>query len=138
MIVCYQAALKQERERSATSALTSSKHTELLRKLETLNALTDSNRVLREERCAFISRAEELSAKVVQLEAELAPLRESSREFNTKIDELGAENQTLRKQVVAWKARTNTLQVRFLLSSKMTFCSPFFMGLANFLRNFPK
>ena len=107
-----QASLQHERERSATSTLTSSKHTELLRKLETLNALTDSNRLLREERTTLATEKEELVSKISALEVELQPLRDASRDLNTRIDELTAENQTLRRQVVAWKARTNSLQER--------------------------
>lgn len=94
-----QATLKKERERSTTSTLASSKHTELLRKLETLKALTDSNRLPREDRCKFIKGAGELVAMVMQLEFELALPREPSKEFNTKINEPGAENKTPNKQI---------------------------------------
>lgn len=104
--------LHQERERAATSALTSEKHTEMLRRLETLNALTDSNRLLREERSNLASRAEELGEKVKALEAELEPLRTSNQESTSRLEELSTENQTLRKQVVVWRTRTNALQER--------------------------
>ncbi|XP_032788122.2 nucleoprotein TPR isoform X2 [Daphnia magna] len=107
-----QANLHQERERSATSALTSEKHTEMLRRLETLNALTDSNRLLRDERGGLVSRVEELTVKVSALEAELEPLRANNNESASRLEELSAENATLRKQVVAWRTRTNALQER--------------------------
>ena len=104
-----QAVLLREKDRSS-SLSTTSNDTEMLRQLETLNALTDSNRLLREERVNFLSQKEELMAKVKALEDELLPLRDSSRDSNSRIDTLTTENQTLRKQVMAWKNRTNTLQ----------------------------
>ncbi|XP_057373674.1 nucleoprotein TPR-like [Daphnia carinata] len=107
-----QTNLQQERERSATSALTSEKHTEMLRRLETLNALTDSNRLLRDERGGLVSRVEELTVKVSALEAELEPLRSNNHDSASRLEELSAENATLRKQVVAWRTRTNALQER--------------------------
>ncbi|KAI9556759.1 Nucleoprotein TPR [Daphnia sinensis] len=107
-----QTNLQQERERSATSALTSEKHTEMLRRLETLNALTDSNRLLRDERGGLVSRVEELTVKVSALESELEPLRATNHESASRLEELSAENATLRKQVVAWRTRTNALQER--------------------------
>ena len=45
-----EAVLNSEREKSEIDVVTTSKHAELLRKVETLNAITDSNRILREER----------------------------------------------------------------------------------------
>ena len=84
----------------------------MLRRLETLNALADSNRLLRDERATILGRVEELTAKVLSLETELEPLRANNREATGKLDSLTAENDTLRKQVQAWQARTNALQNR--------------------------
>ena len=110
--ITFKAEIKQDRERTATSSLTSSKHTELLRKLETLNALTDSNRILREERGNLTTRVEEMSAKLTALQVEVEPLRGTNTRLSDKVDELTAENQTLRKQMMAWKNRTSVLQER--------------------------
>lgn len=84
----------------------------MLRRLETLNALTDSNRLLREERSSLATRVEELNVKINALETELGPLRSNSQETASRLEEFSAENQTLRKQVVAWRTRTNALQER--------------------------
>ena len=84
----------------------------MLRRLETLNALTDSNRLLRDERSDLVSKLEELTVKVSALETELEPLRATNHEATSKLDELSTENNTLRKQVVAWKNRATALQER--------------------------
>ena len=75
--------MNEERERSATSVLTSEKHTEMMRRLETLNALTDSNRLLREERSSLTVRLDEIT-----LRAEVALLRLAQRESSARLEEL--------------------------------------------------
>jgi len=67
--------------------------------LETLNALTDSNRLLREERAQLSQRHDQMAAKVAALELELEPLRSADQTVRARVDELSVENQTLRKQV---------------------------------------
>lgn len=104
--------MNEERERSATSVLTSEKHTEMMRRLETLNALTDSNRLLREERSGLTARLEEITTRAASLEAEVEPLRSAQRESSARLEELTAESATLRAQVETWRKRTNALQER--------------------------
>ena len=45
-------------------AQTTARHQELLKKVETLNALTDSNRMLREEKDRLDQQVQQLEAKV--------------------------------------------------------------------------
>lgn len=75
--------MNEERERSATSVLASEKHTEMVRRLETLNALTDSNRLLREERSSLALRLNNFTAR-----AETDPRRLAQRESSSRLEEL--------------------------------------------------
>lgn len=69
----------------------SDKHTEMMRRLDTLNALTDSNRLLHEEKSNLMIQLEEMTARTASLEAEVGLLRSAQ-------EELTAESATLRSQ----------------------------------------
>lgn len=104
-----QAELATEREKSETGVVTAAKHEDILRKLETLNAITDSNRVLREERDSLNKRIKELSERLLKAEDELFPLQEKVRELSVKIESATSENSTLRVEATRWRQRANLL-----------------------------
>nr|CAD7570545.1 unnamed protein product [Timema californicum] len=79
-----QESLKAEAEVTDTSVATSAKHAELLRKVDMLNAITDSNRGLREEQFLLQSKVKELTERVKKLNSELEPAMKENREFSTK------------------------------------------------------
>lgn len=89
-------ALYINRREDSSSSLNNEKHQELLRKVETLNAITDSNRVLREERDALAIKFSALQERVTKVEDELIPMQEKNREFETKTENLITENASLR------------------------------------------
>lgn len=89
-------SLLVEQERMEASSVTAVKHSELLRKLETLNAITDSNRILREERDGLQARVNELLKQVEKLEKELGPLQESNTDLSSRVESMTAENVALR------------------------------------------
>lgn len=95
-----------------TSALNSSRHEELLRKVETLNAITDSNRILREERDSLAIKFSALQERVTKVEDELIPLQEKNREFEVKNETLTTENISLRTEATRWRTRANALLER--------------------------
>ncbi|GAB1864152.1 Nucleoprotein TPR [Camponotus japonicus] len=101
--------LNSEREKSEINVMTTSKHAELLRKVETLNAITDSNRILREERDHLSAKVNELSAKVNSLSEEVVPLRDISRNLTAKTEALMEENNSLKGEATRWRQRANTL-----------------------------
>ncbi|KAI4487065.1 hypothetical protein M0802_012054 [Mischocyttarus mexicanus] len=101
--------LNSEREKSEIDVVTTSKHAELLRKIETLNAITDSNRILREERDSLTSKVNELTSKVMVLSEELVPLRDTSRDLVAKNEALIQENTGLKGEATRWRQRANAL-----------------------------
>ncbi|XP_055634445.1 nucleoprotein TPR isoform X2 [Toxorhynchites rutilus septentrionalis] len=107
-----QAELTSEREKSVTGVVTTTKHDEILRKLETFNAITDSNRVLREERDGMNKKIKELSERLLKAEDELFPLQEKVRELTVKIESATNESSTLRLEATRWRQRANLLVER--------------------------
>ncbi|EGI65458.1 Nucleoprotein TPR [Acromyrmex echinatior] len=104
--------LNSEREKSEINVMTTSKHAELLRKVETLNAITDSNRILREERDSLSVKVNELTTKVNSLSEEVVPLRDISRDLTVKTEALTEENTSLKGEATRWRQRANTLLER--------------------------
>ncbi|XP_054741283.1 nucleoprotein TPR [Anastrepha obliqua] len=102
-------SLTQERAKSETLVVSTTKHEEILRKIENLNAITDSNRILREERNSLVSRVKELNEHITAIENDLLPLQNQNRELSTKIEELTSENTSLRTEAIKWRQRANVL-----------------------------
>ncbi|XP_067629851.1 nucleoprotein TPR isoform X2 [Eurosta solidaginis] len=102
-------SLNQERAKSETLVVSATKHEEILRKIENLNAITDSNRILREERNSLASRVKELNEHITSIENDLVPLQTQNREFSAKIEELTSENTSLRTEAIKWRQRANVL-----------------------------
>ena len=65
-----------ERERSDSAAMSSARHAELLEKVQTVSALNDSNRMLREERDKFAVSVTEIADKLSAAEERLKPVQE--------------------------------------------------------------
>lgn len=89
-------SLLVEQEEMEASSVTAAKHSELLRKVETLNAITDSNRILRGERDGLQVKVRELLEQVEKLEKELGPLKESNTDLSARVESMTAENVALR------------------------------------------
>ncbi|XP_060802413.1 nucleoprotein TPR isoform X3 [Amyelois transitella] len=105
-------ALAAERERSEVKMVTVNKQSDILRKVETLNALTDSNRILREERDSLSARVEELTTLVKSLEDKLLPLQEKISDLTSKNETLVSENTALKADCARWRTRVNALVER--------------------------
>lgn len=102
-------SFNQERAKSETLVVSATKHEEILRKIENLNAITDSNRILREERNSLAARVKELNDHINTIENDLLPLQNQNRELSTKIEELTSENTSLRTEAIKWRQRANVL-----------------------------
>lgn len=105
-------ALATERERSEVSMVTINKQSDILRKVETLNALTDSNRILREERDALSARVEELTSATKAMEEQLIPLQEKITDYTSRTESLLSENTALKADCARWRTRVNALVER--------------------------
>ncbi|EFA01249.2 nucleoprotein TPR isoform X2 [Tribolium castaneum] len=103
------AAVETERQKSEVSVVTAAKHAEVLRKVETLNAITDSNRALRQERDTMKNQISELKQRAETLAAELAPTLEKNRELNIKAEAMQTENISLRAECTKWRQRAQML-----------------------------
>ncbi|XP_045464850.1 nucleoprotein TPR isoform X2 [Harmonia axyridis] len=101
--------VENERQKSEISVVTAAKHAEVLRKVETLNAITDSNRALRIERDNLHTEVTNLRTRTEKLEAELAPLQERNIELSVKSESLQTENVSLRAEYNRWRQRANIL-----------------------------
>lgn len=104
--------MKNERESSESNLKASARHAELLRKIDTLNAVTDSNRMLREERDKFKEEVASLKESLAKAESALVPLTEEKEKLNEKIETLTTENQALLMDVARWKQKANALAER--------------------------
>ncbi|XP_018575772.1 nucleoprotein TPR isoform X3 [Anoplophora glabripennis] len=103
------ATVELERQKTEVTVVSAAKHGEVLRKLETLNAITDSNRTLRQERDTLLTQITELRERAERLEAEVAPLQEKNRDLTTKADQMQNENISLRAECTRWRQRANML-----------------------------
>ncbi|ODN06320.1 Nucleoprotein TPR [Orchesella cincta] len=101
--------LSELQDTSHVSIITSAKQADLLRKVETLSALTDSNRMLREEKDAAVKELEELKQKVAVLDVEIGPLREKSSELEGRCEALLNENTALKQDIGRWRTRAASL-----------------------------
>uniref|UniRef100_A0A2A4JSC9 Nucleoprotein TPR n=1 Tax=Heliothis virescens TaxID=7102 RepID=A0A2A4JSC9_HELVI len=104
--------LAAEREKSEVSMVTVTRQSDILRKVETLNALTDSNRILREERDTLSSRVEELTATAKAMESQLTPLQDQISDISSKNETLQSENNALKADCARWRTRVNALVER--------------------------
>lgn len=65
--------------------------------METLNALTDSNRTLREERDRLVTRVAQLEQEAERIESEVvAPTKEQITKLTNQVELLTTENTALR------------------------------------------
>ncbi|XP_063920607.1 nucleoprotein TPR isoform X2 [Zophobas morio] len=103
------AAVEAERQKSEVSVVTAAKHAEVLRKVETLNAITDSNRALRTERDSLKAQINELKERADSLASELAPTQEKNRELSIKAEAMQTENISLRSECTKWRQRAQML-----------------------------
>lgn len=88
------------------------KQSDIIKKIETLDALSDNNRQLRIERDNFQARIENLTIHVKNIEQEVSPLKEKNSQMLSKIDSLETENNLLKGDIKRWKTRVNFLIAR--------------------------
>ncbi len=103
------AALTAERAKGSSSEISSGRYADLLQKVQTVSALTDSNRMLREEKAKLDGELATSKTENINLTAELGPLREKVRTTDEREEALKLEMQALRQDNSVWKARAEQL-----------------------------
>merc|ERR1739838_317658 len=102
-------SLSQEREKSQTSMASAGKYGELMRKVHTVDALADSNRVLREEKDSLKLKADEAVSRQDSLEKQIQPMQEKIREHVNRIESLMVDKKSLDTEKGMYKKRTQEL-----------------------------
>ncbi|XP_077290452.1 nucleoprotein TPR-like [Arctopsyche grandis] len=91
------------------SDIVSAKHSGVIRKVETLNAMSDCFVDLRKERDHLHAQVQEMSKKYTELSNSIVHLQENNNELSAKISLLQTENNNYRTEVVKWKNMANAL-----------------------------
>ena len=104
-----QKALNVATEKSQSEMLPSSKYSQLLEKVQTIPALSDSNRFLREERDTLKSSLEETTEKLKALQDSSAPLQEKLKNLTETEEKSSAEITALKADNLRWRQRVNQL-----------------------------
>ncbi|XP_018026947.1 nucleoprotein TPR isoform X2 [Hyalella azteca] len=103
------AELNQARLDQQASLDTTSRYGELLRKVHTVDALADSNRLLRQEKDDLQQRADQDRARADALAAQVEPLNIKIAETLAEVETLQVEKKALEKDIEMYKKRTQEL-----------------------------
>merc|ERR1719206_864204 len=98
-----QATLDRERQAQSQSVMSASKHSELIRKVETLSAVTDSNRMLREEKEKLEKEVIKFKEATIKAESVVAPLEEKLKVAEEKVSTLQVEKHAQQSEAEKWK-----------------------------------
>jgi len=104
-----EANLENERSNQSFAMMSASKHSDLIRKVETLSAVTDSNRMLREEKEKIDQENDALKKIIADNEALKAPMEERLKQSEEKISTLTVDKLALQAEVEKWKKRSDQL-----------------------------
>ena len=104
-----EAALARHQERESGAVLSATKHGELIRKVETLSAVTDSNRMLREAKEKLEKTVEGHAATAATAQAALAPMEAKLKDMEDRVGNLVVEKAVLQKESDEWKKRADQL-----------------------------
>lgn len=92
--------------------------------VESLNLLSDSNRLLREERDRQLLQLRELEERCRQLEGEMGPLKENNKSLTAQKDALLAEKTALRYPSPQSHSQTSPGGLRMRLIFLVSYPSP--------------
>ncbi|KAB7506415.1 Nucleoprotein TPR [Armadillidium nasatum] len=87
--------LAEEREKNQASIESTGKYAEMMRKVHTLDALADSNRLLREEKENLKISLDAVNAKISSLQSQIEPLQGRIHEKEKMLDKIIAEKKSL-------------------------------------------
>ena len=89
--------------------MSAGKHADLIRKVESLSALTDSNRLLREEKVKLESIVNSCTEEAEQARAAVTSLEAKIKELEDKVGNLSVDKAALVHEAENWKKRSDQL-----------------------------
>jgi nucleoprotein TPR len=101
--------LKELGEVAKATEETAADYEDILNKVQMLNVLTDSNKLLREEKDGFLKEIKDLKKSVGKYEQQIQSLTDLQRTLISSKDSLLAEKLALKNEVDRWSTRTNQL-----------------------------
>ncbi|CAH8572425.1 unnamed protein product [Dicrocoelium dendriticum] len=104
-----QQELEKERKANELAMETTQRHSELMQRVEQLNLVTESNRLLRHERETLHSSLCAVEKQLHDIEAQVGPLRAENNELAAQLDSLTSERVSLEEERDRWKERCNRL-----------------------------
>ncbi|XP_027875639.1 nucleoprotein TPR-like [Xiphophorus couchianus] len=104
-----QEALNAERERMQLTSKTLCEQQEQLKKMESISALQENNRMLKLDRDKLELELQQAQAKVTKLQSDIAPLHNSLSILSEKNGSLQADKRLLEDDLKRWKAKVQHL-----------------------------
>ncbi|KAH8853510.1 Nucleoprotein TPR [Schistosoma japonicum] len=104
-----QSQLDIERKATELAMETSHKHSEVMERVEQLNLVTESNRLLRHEREILRSKLSDAENQLAKLIDEIDPLKQSNSDLIAQKDILMSDKRSLEEERDRWKERCSRL-----------------------------
>uniref|UniRef100_A0A8C2D3L7 Nucleoprotein TPR n=1 Tax=Cyprinus carpio TaxID=7962 RepID=A0A8C2D3L7_CYPCA len=104
-----QDSLNAEREKLQVTTKTLAQQEDMMKRMESMNALTETNKMLKNEKNRLEHELQQTQAKMRKLEADIKPLQDSNAELSEKSGMLQAEKRLLEEDVKRLKTRTQQL-----------------------------
>ncbi|CDI97253.1 nucleoprotein TPR [Echinococcus multilocularis] len=104
-----EAKLAEERQRNEVQLETSSQHANIMQQIEQVNLLSESNRLLRQERQMIRDAAVRAEERLTALAREIDPLRTQCKELEDAREILALEKRSIAEERDRWKERCTRL-----------------------------
>ncbi|KAK7162888.1 hypothetical protein R3I93_007053 [Phoxinus phoxinus] len=104
-----QDSLNAEREKLQVTTKTLTQQEDMMKRMDSMSALTETNKMLKNEKNRLEHELQQTKAKIRKLEADIKPLLDSNGELSEKSGMLQAEKKLLEDDVKRLKARTQQL-----------------------------
>uniref|UniRef100_A0A8C1ZSY5 Nucleoprotein TPR n=1 Tax=Cyprinus carpio TaxID=7962 RepID=A0A8C1ZSY5_CYPCA len=104
-----QDSLNVEREKLQVATKTLAQQEDVMKRMESMSALTETNKMLKNEKNRLEHELQQTQAKLRKLEADIKPLQDSNAELSEKSGMLQAEKRLLEEDVKRLKTRTQQL-----------------------------
>ncbi|CAH8479938.1 unnamed protein product [Heterobilharzia americana] len=104
-----QSQLDNERKAAELAMETSRKHSEVMERVEQLNLVTESNRLLRHEREILRSKLSDAENQLTKMSEEVGPLKQFNSDLIAQKDILTSDKKSLEEERDRWKERCSRL-----------------------------